>query len=58
MVATILQAADEEQADLLAMPTASQHVFLDAVRGSTTERIIRDAPWPVLSVPVEWPKGL
>jgi nucleotide-binding universal stress UspA family protein len=51
LVSTILEAAEEQQADLIAMPTAGQHGFLDAVRGSTTERIIRHAPCPVLSVP-------
>jgi nucleotide-binding universal stress UspA family protein len=53
VVSAILQAAEEQQADLIAMPTADYHGFLDALRGSTTERVIRHAPCPVLSVPAE-----
>jgi len=33
------------------MPTAGRYGFPDAVRGSTTERVLRHAPCPVLSVP-------
>jgi len=51
VVSTIPQVADEQQADLIAMPTAGRYGFLDAVRGSTTERVLRHAPCPVLSVP-------
>jgi nucleotide-binding universal stress UspA family protein len=51
VVSTILKAADEQQADLIAMPTAGHQGFLDAVRGSTTERVLRHAPCPVLAVP-------
>ena len=51
MVSIILQTAEEQQADLIAMPTAGHHGFLDAMRGSTTERVVRHAPRPVLSVP-------
>jgi nucleotide-binding universal stress UspA family protein len=52
VVSTILKAAVERQASLIAMPTAGHHGFLDAVRGSTTERVLRHAPCPVLAVPV------
>ena len=51
VVSTILQAADEQQADLIAMPTAGHQGFLDALRGSTTECVLRHAPCPVLAVP-------
>jgi hypothetical protein len=51
VVSTILKAADEQQADLIAMPTAGHQGFLDAVRGSITERVLRHAPCPVLAVP-------
>ncbi len=51
VVSTILETAEEQQADLIAMPTAGHHGFLDALRGSTTERVIRHAPCPVLTVP-------
>lgn len=47
----ILQTAHECKADLLVMATAGRHGFLDALRGSTTERIVRAAEVPVLAVP-------
>jgi nucleotide-binding universal stress UspA family protein len=51
VVSTILKAAEEQQADLIAMPTAGHQGFLDAVRGSTSERVLRHAPCPVLAIP-------
>jgi hypothetical protein len=51
VMSTILQAAEEQQADLIAMPTAGHQGFLDVLRGSTTERVLRHAPCPVLAVP-------
>jgi nucleotide-binding universal stress UspA family protein len=51
VVSTILQAAEEPRADLIAMPTAGHQGFLDGLRGSTTERVLRHAPCPVLAVP-------
>jgi nucleotide-binding universal stress UspA family protein len=50
-VSAILAAA--EQVDLIAMPTKGHHGFLDALRGSTTERVVRHSPCPVLAVPVK-----
>ena len=44
--------ATAEQADLVAMPTRGQDGFLDVLRGSTTERVVRHAPCPVLALPV------
>jgi nucleotide-binding universal stress UspA family protein len=52
-VDTILELA--QHADLIAMPTAGHHGILDAMRGSTTERIIRQAPCPVLAIPTSIP---
>ena len=51
VVSTILEAAEAQQADLIAMPTAGHQGFLDAVRGSTSERVLRHAPCPVLTIP-------
>lgn len=48
----ILRAAENGQADLIVMATEGHHGFLDALRGSTTERIVRAADCPVLAVPV------
>lgn len=47
----ILQTAHECKADLIVMATEGRHGFLDALRGSTTERIVRAAEVPVLAVP-------
>lgn len=52
VVASIIDAANEWMADLIGMPTAGHHGFLDALRGSTTERVLRQAPCPLLAVPV------
>src|SRR6266568_921061 len=48
VVQSIVDAAIEFDADVIAMPTAGHHGVLDALRGSTTERVIRHAPCPVL----------
>lgn len=48
----ILKAAQEYHADLIVMATQGHHGFLDALRGSTTERIVRHAACPVLAVPI------
>jgi nucleotide-binding universal stress UspA family protein len=50
VVSLILDAAT--QADLIVMPTEGRHGIIDAMRGSVTERVVRDAPCPVLTVPV------
>jgi nucleotide-binding universal stress UspA family protein len=47
----ILQAAHECRADLIVMTTRGHHGFLDALRGSVTERIIRNSTCPVLAFP-------
>ena len=52
VVDTILAVADDLKADVIAMPTAGRHGLLDAVRGSTTARILDDGAWPLLAVPV------
>jgi nucleotide-binding universal stress UspA family protein len=49
-VTAILAAA--EQVDLIAMPTKGHDGILDALRGSTTERVVRHSPCPVLAIPV------
>jgi nucleotide-binding universal stress UspA family protein len=47
----ILQAAHECRADLIVMTTRGHHGFLDALRGSATERIVRNSTCPVLALP-------
>ena len=53
VIEAIVDAAAEWQADLIGMPTAGHNGFLDALRGSTTERVLRQAPCPLLAVPVD-----
>lgn len=48
-MAVILDSAEE--ADLIVMATEGEHGIIDAMRGSVTERVVRDAPCPVLAVP-------
>jgi nucleotide-binding universal stress UspA family protein len=50
-VEAIVAAANEWPADLIGMPTAGHGGFLDALRGSTTERVLRRSPCPLLAVP-------
>jgi nucleotide-binding universal stress UspA family protein len=49
VVAGILDEAQE--ADLIVMATEGKQGIIDALRGSVTERVVRDAPCPVLAVP-------
>jgi hypothetical protein len=52
VVEAILAAAGELDVDVIAMPTAGRHGLLDAVRGSASARVLEDARWPLLAVPV------
>ena len=52
VVRSIVEAATEFDVDFIGMPTAGNHGVLDALRGSTTERVIRHAPCPVFAIPV------
>lgn len=51
VVEVILERARELDADLLVMTTKGHDGFLDALRGSTTERVLHGAPCPLLAVP-------
>lgn len=50
-VEEIVTAASLVRANLIVMPTAGRNGVFDALRGSTTERVLRRAPCPVLAVP-------
>lgn len=52
VVDAILKAAGDLDVDAIAMPTAGRHGLIDAMRGSTTARILEDGRWPLLAVPV------
>ena len=51
-VDTILQAATELAADLIVMTTDGPDGFLDGLRGTTSERVLRKARCPVANLPV------
>lgn len=51
VTAGIVQAAREISADLIVMTTDGHHGFLDALRGNTTERVLRSANCALLAVP-------
>ena len=51
VVDAIVDEASKTSPDLIVMTTRGRHGFLDALRGSTTEQIVRRAPCPVLAVP-------
>jgi nucleotide-binding universal stress UspA family protein len=51
VVETIVAASDQLDADLIVMATEGRQGFLDALRGSTTEAVLRRANRPLLAVP-------
>lgn len=55
VVETVLQVAADMKANMIGMATAGHQGMLDAIRGSTTERVLRQAPCPVLAIPVTGP---
>ena len=50
-VSEIVSIADAIEADLIVMATEGHKSLLDVFRGNTTERVLRRAPCPLLSVP-------
>ena len=52
-VETILRESALWQPNLIVFTTQGHRDFLDALRGSTTERVLRAAPCPVLAVPAK-----
>ncbi|MGH7310629.1 MAG: universal stress protein [Candidatus Rokuibacteriota bacterium] len=51
VVEAILDTAQSRRADLVVMTTSGRDSFLDALRGSHSERILRRAPCPLLVIP-------
>jgi universal stress protein family protein len=49
----IVQMASAMATPLIAMATDGRHGFLDALRGSHSERVLRRTPCPLLAIPVE-----
>jgi nucleotide-binding universal stress UspA family protein len=54
VVDSILAAAHDTQASLIVTPTEGRNGFLDSLRGSTSEQILRGADCPVLAVPANF----
>jgi nucleotide-binding universal stress UspA family protein len=52
VVETILAFANEIGPDLIVMATEGHHSLFDDLRGNTTEQVVREAPCPVLAIPV------
>jgi len=52
----IVEAAERKRVDLIAMSTDGHHGLADALVGSTTERVVRHAPCPVLVTRLELPQ--
>jgi nucleotide-binding universal stress UspA family protein len=51
VVETILEVAEEIGPDLIVMATEGHKDLIDAITGSTTEQVLREAPCPVLTAP-------
>ena len=51
VIDSICEAALETDADLIVMTTDGRHGFLDALRGSHSERVLRRSPCPLLVIP-------
>jgi nucleotide-binding universal stress UspA family protein len=51
VIDAILETAQKINADLIVMATDGRHGFLDALRGSHSERVLRHAPCPLLAIP-------
>ena len=51
VIDVILETAQEMEADLIVMSTDGRNGFLDAVRGSHSERVLRHGVCPLLAIP-------
>jgi nucleotide-binding universal stress UspA family protein len=52
VVEVISETASAVNAGLIVVTTEGRHGFLDALRGSHSERILQQAPCPLLAIPV------
>ena len=53
VIDAIVQTASDMATHLIVMSTDGRHGFLDALRGSHSERVLRRTPCPLLAIPVE-----
>jgi len=56
VVETIVAFAQEVRANLIVMPSRGRDAAMEHLFGSTTERVIHEAPCPVLAVPENLPR--
>ncbi|MGA8171861.1 MAG: universal stress protein [Methylocystis sp.] len=54
VVEAIADVAWEIRADMIVMPTVGREGLLDELRGSLAERVLREAPCPVMTIPSPW----
>jgi nucleotide-binding universal stress UspA family protein len=53
VIDSIVQMAGDMDTNLIVMSTDGRHGFLDALRGSHSERVLRRTPCPLLAIPLE-----
>jgi nucleotide-binding universal stress UspA family protein len=53
VIDAIVQTASDMDTNLIVMSTDGRHGFLDALRGSHSERVLRRTPCPLLAILVE-----
>jgi len=51
VINVILQTAQEISSDLIVMSTDGRNGFLDALRGTHSERVLHGSPCPLLAIP-------
>jgi nucleotide-binding universal stress UspA family protein len=54
VVETLLEEIRAREPDLIMMTTAGQEGFLDVLRGTVTEQILRRTLCPLLAIPMQW----
>ena len=52
VIQAIIDVSNETEADLIVMTTDGRNGFLDGLRGSHSERVLRLADMPLLTVPL------
>ena len=53
VIGAIVQTASDLDTDLIVMSADGRNGFLDALRGSHSERVLRRTPCPLRAIPVE-----
>ncbi len=52
VIGSIVKAAKDHKVDLIVMPTDGRNGFLDGLRGSHSERVLRHGAAPLLTIPI------